>query len=88
MYVLSRAVVQGRRAGLVCLAGVMLGYLFYMLAAALASPPSLRAFRMRLPCWRWPAHFTRWMAWQSLRPGGRSPFELASGHALQPGACC
>lgn len=83
MYVLSRAVVQGRRAGLVCLAGVMLGYLFYMLAAAFGITAVIARIPHALTLLAVVgALYLGWMAWQSLRPGGRSPFELASGHAL------
>ncbi|MDI7066406.1 LysE family transporter, partial [Klebsiella pneumoniae] len=34
VYVMSRSIAQGRTAGLISLAGVMLGYLFYMFSAA------------------------------------------------------
>lgn len=84
MYVLSRAVVQGRRAGLVSLAGVMVGYLFYMLAAALG----ITAVVVRIPhaltlLTIAGALYLAYLAWQSLRPGGRSPFEVQPGNAVQ-----
>jgi len=83
MYVLSRAVVQGRRAGLVCLAGVMLGYLFYMLAAAFGITAVIARIPHALTLLAIAgALYLAWMAWQSLRPGGRSPFELQAGHAV------
>jgi threonine/homoserine/homoserine lactone efflux protein len=35
MYLVSRSICQGRAAGLISLAGVVIGFLFYMLSAAL-----------------------------------------------------
>ena len=76
VYILSRSISQGRRAGLVSLAGVALGYVFYMLCAAfgvtallLAIPYAYDALRIG------GAVYLLYLAWQVVRPGGRSPFE-------------
>lgn len=76
VYVLSRSISQGRRAGLISLAGVAVGYLFYMLCAAfgvtallLAIPYAYDALRIG------GAVYLLYLAWQAVRPGGRSPFE-------------
>ena len=77
VYLISRSICQGRVAGLISLGGVALGFLFYMLCAAfgittlvLAVPYAYDAIRMA------GAAYLLWLAWQALRPGGRSPFEV------------
>ncbi len=50
IYLLSRTVCQGRRAGLVSLSGVVLGFLFYMTAASyLRVAVTLRPFSVDFP---------------------------------------
>ena len=77
IYLVSRSLCQGRRAGLISLGGVALGFVFYMLCAAfgitallLAVPYAYDALRLT------GALYLLWMAWQALRPGGRSPFQV------------
>src|SRR5579864_5316386 len=86
IYVMSRSIAQGRRAGLISLAGVMLGYLFYMFGAAFG----ITAFFLTVP------YATRvlsagggayllFMAWHALKPGGRSPLQMRDLPAERPG---
>lgn len=77
MYLISRSIVQGRLAGLISLAGVALGLVFYMLCAAFGltalifeAPYAYDALRLA------GAAYLGLLAWQALRPGGRSPFEV------------
>ena len=76
VYLTSRAISQGRRAGLVSLAGVALGFVVYLVAAAaglsalfVAVPEAYHVVKLL------GAAYLAWMAWQILRPGGGSPFE-------------
>ena len=76
-YLVSRSVCQGRAAGLISLCGVALGFLTYMLLAAFgitalmfAIPYAYDALRL---CG---AAYLGWMAWNALRPGGASPFQV------------
>jgi threonine/homoserine/homoserine lactone efflux protein len=76
VYLVSRTISQGRAAGMVSLAGVALGLVFYMLCAAcgitalvLAVPYAYDALRL---CG---AGYLLVLAWQALRPGGTSPFQ-------------
>ncbi|ULH15466.1 LysE family translocator [Deinococcus sp. KNUC1210] len=76
IYLLSRAVIQGRRAGLLSLLGVLLGFLVHMLAASLgltalflAIPYAYSAVKLA------GAVYLLWLAWNAVRPGGASPFE-------------
>ncbi|MDA3624823.1 LysE family translocator [Saccharopolyspora sp. WRP15-2] len=76
VYLASRAISQGRRAGLVSLGGVALGFVVYLVAAAaglsalfVAVPEAFHVVKFL------GAAYLAWMAWQILRPGGGSPFE-------------
>ncbi|MEU4774350.1 LysE family translocator [Micromonospora sp. NPDC023633] len=78
VYLVSRSVTQGRRAGLVSLLGVAAGFGVY-LAAAVAGiatvfvlvPALYTAVKLA------GAAYLLWLAWQALRPGGQSPFAPA-----------
>ncbi|MDF3854353.1 LysE family translocator [Paracoccus sp. P2] len=77
VYLVSRAICQGPRAGLISLAGVASGFVFYMLCAAfgitalvLAVPYAYDALRIA------GAGYLLWLAWQAVRPAGRSVFQL------------
>jgi threonine/homoserine/homoserine lactone efflux protein len=79
MYLVSRSICQGRTAGLVSLGGVALGFVFYMLSAAfgvtallLAVPYGYDALRLG------GAAYLLFLAWQAVKPGGRSPFQVRS----------
>lgn len=77
IYLVSRSLCQGRAAGFVSLAGVAAGFLVYMLCAALgisalvlAVPYAYDALRLA------GALYLLWLAWQAVRPGGRSVFHV------------
>jgi threonine/homoserine/homoserine lactone efflux protein len=77
VYLVSRSICQGRAAGLISLCGVALGFVIYMLCAAfgitafvMAVPYAYDALRLA------GAGYLLWLAWQAVRPGGRSPFEV------------
>jgi len=77
IYLVSRSISQGRIAGLISLGGVALGYVFYMLCAAFgitalmfAVPYAYDALRIA------GALYLLHLAWQAIKPGGRSPFQV------------
>jgi threonine/homoserine/homoserine lactone efflux protein len=77
IYLVSRSICQGRVAGLISLGGVALGFLFYLLCAALgitslifAVPYAYDALRLT------GAAYLLYMAWQTVKPNGRSPFQV------------
>ena len=77
IYLISRSISQGRAAGLISLCGIALGFIVYMLCAAVALtalvmgvPYAYDAIRIA------GAGYLLWLAWQALRPGGRSSFEV------------
>jgi threonine/homoserine/homoserine lactone efflux protein len=77
MYLVSRSICQGRRAGLVSLGGVGLGFLIYMLAAAFGITALLFAVPLAYDGLRLAgAAYLIYLAWQALKPGGRSPFQV------------
>ena len=77
MYLVSRSICQGRRAGLVSLGGVGLGFLVYMIAAALGITALLFAVPFAYDLLRLAgAAYLLHLAWQALKPGGRSAFQV------------
>jgi threonine/homoserine/homoserine lactone efflux protein len=76
-YLVSRSICQGRAAGLISLGGVALGFLAYMLLAAFGITALLFAIPYAYDALRLcGAAYLAWMAWNALRPGGASPFQL------------
>lgn len=76
IYLISRSLCQGRKAGYISLTGVALGFVFYMVCAALgitalimAVPLAYEALRVAGAC------YLLYMAWQAIF-GGKSPFQL------------
>ncbi|WP_202866105.1 LysE family translocator [Kribbella turkmenica] len=75
IYLVSRSVAQGRRAGLISLAGVGIGFLVYLLAASaglatlFALVPEIYT-TLKLAG----AAYLLWLAWNAFRPGGSSVF--------------
>jgi threonine/homoserine/homoserine lactone efflux protein len=78
MYLVSRTVTQGRRAGLISLGGIAVGFLIYLtatnvgLSALFTAVPDLYlAIRLAGAC------YLAWLAFKALRPGGVSMFAPA-----------
>lgn len=77
IYVISRSLSQGRRAGLMSLGGVAVGFFFYMLCAALGITGLVMAVPYAYDTLRMAgAAYLLYLAWQALKPGGRSPFQI------------
>lgn len=77
IYVISRSLTQGVAAGLISLGGVALGFVFYMLCAALGITALLFAVPYAYDALRFAgAAYLLWLAWQAIRPGGASPFQV------------
>ncbi|MBD9654505.1 LysE family translocator [Pseudomonas sp. PDM12] len=76
VYLISRSICQGPMAGLISLGGVALGFVFYMLCALgitallLTVPYAYDAVRVG------GAVYLLYLAWQTVKPGGRSPFQV------------
>ncbi len=77
IYLISRSICQGPKAGLISLGGVVLGFIFYMLFSALGITALLMAVPFAYDTLRFcGALYLLYMAWQAIRPGGRSPFQV------------
>jgi len=75
MYVVSRSITQGRRAGLVSLVGVAAGFLCYVAATAFGlSVVFIAVPELYLTVKLAGAAYLGWLAYQALRPGGASVF--------------
>ncbi|MFR9673815.1 LysE family translocator [Streptomyces sp. TR06-5] len=76
IYLVSRSVMQGRRAGLVSLLGVATGFLFW-LGAAVAGITTLLTLvpGAYLGVKLAGAAYLAYLAWKTLRPGGASVFD-------------
>ncbi|WP_394227963.1 LysE family translocator [Paracoccus marcusii] len=77
VYLISRSICQGRAAGLVSLGGVALGFVFYMLCAAFGITAFVMAVPFAYDTLRFAgALYLLYLAWQAVKPGGRSPFQV------------
>ncbi|MDR2311775.1 MAG: LysE family translocator [Brucellaceae bacterium] len=77
VYLISRSICQGRIAGLISLGGVALGFVFYMLCAAFGITAIVMAVPYAYDALRFGgALYLLYLAWQVLKPGGRSPFQV------------
>ncbi|WP_066367349.1 LysE family translocator [Herbidospora mongoliensis] len=77
MYLVSRSISQGRRAGIISLCGVVAGFLVYLVGTNLglavlfaAVPEILTAIRLA------GAAYLLWLAWKTIKPGGVSVFTV------------
>lgn len=76
-YLVSRSICQGRMAGLVSLAGVGLGFVIFLTATVLGLTAMMAALPLAFDIIRWAgAAYLAWLAWNALRPGGHSPFQV------------
>ncbi|MFI7707235.1 LysE family translocator [Nonomuraea sp. NPDC049480] len=76
IYLVSRSITQGRRAGLISLAGVFLGFTVYLTATCLGLtavfayvPGAYTALKLA------GAAYLLWLAWNAVKPGGASAFQ-------------
>lgn len=76
IYLISRSICQGRRAGVTSLLGVVAGFFVHLFAAAAGLTAVFLAVPMAYEVLKWAgALYLGWLAWQALKPGARSPFE-------------
>ncbi len=76
IYLISRTLCQGKRAGVISLFGVILGFLVHMFAAAAGLTALFMAIPLAYEVLKWAgALYLMYLAWQSVKPGARSPFE-------------
>jgi threonine/homoserine/homoserine lactone efflux protein len=77
IYLISRSISQGPAAGLISLGGVALGFVFYMLCAAFGITVLIMAVPYAYDALRFGgALYLMYLAWQAVKPGGRSPLQV------------
>jgi threonine/homoserine/homoserine lactone efflux protein len=88
IYLISRSITQGRMAGLISLGGVALGFVFYMLCAAFGITALLFAIPYAYDALRLAgAAYLLYLAWQAVKPNGRSPFQVRKLDIDSPRSC-
>jgi threonine/homoserine/homoserine lactone efflux protein len=77
IYLVSRSLCQGRKAGVISLFGVAAGFLVHMFAAAVGLTAVFLAIPLAYEILKWlGAAYLLWLAWAAVKPGGGgSPFE-------------
>lgn len=76
IYLVSRSICQGRKAGVISLLGVIAGFLVHMFAAALGITALFMTVPLAYEMLKWAgAAYLLYLAWQAVQPGSRSPFE-------------
>ena len=76
IYMVSRSIASGRRAGMISLLGVLTGFAVYAVLAAFGITAILAAVPFAYDTLRFAgAAYLAWLAWNALRPTGVSPFQ-------------
>lgn len=76
IYLISRSICQGKKAGVISLFGVIGGFLIHMFSAAAGLTALFMAVPLAYEALKWAgAAYLLYLAWQAVKPGARSPFE-------------
>lgn len=76
IYLVSRSLCQGRRAGLISWLGVVCGFAVHVLSAAVGLTALFMALPYGYEIMKYVgAFYLLYLAWQALKPGARSPLE-------------
>jgi threonine/homoserine/homoserine lactone efflux protein len=76
IYLISRSICQGRKAGCISLGGIVVGFLVHVVAASVGLSALFLAVPMAYDLLKWAgAVYLLFLAWQAVKPGAGSPFE-------------
>ena len=76
VYLISRSLCQGKRAGVISWLGVVAGFTVHMCSAAIGLTALFLAVPLGYEILKFAgALYLLWLAWQAVRPGARSPLE-------------
>ncbi|MVM31427.1 LysE family translocator [Spirosoma sp. HMF4905] len=76
IYIISRSITQGRRAGFLSLVGVLTGFLVHIFLVSFGLTAIFMAIPMAYEILRWfGIGYLLYLAWEAIKPGGSSPFE-------------
>lgn len=85
VHLAARSISQGTRAGLIALSGTAVGFVAYLIAAAFGLAALFAAVPAAFVVVKVVgAAYLAYLAWQMLRPGGRSPFDPEHVAAIRP----
>lgn len=77
IYLISRSITQGRRAGIVSLAGVLTGFWVHILLVSAGLTAIFMAIPIVYELLRWlGVGYLLYLAWEAVKPGSVSPFEV------------
>lgn len=82
IYLISRSITQGKRAGLISLLGVIVGFLGHILLVSFGLTAVFLAIPLAYELLRWlGVLYLLYLAWEAIRPGSVSPFQARNlGH--------
>ncbi|MBA2943662.1 LysE family translocator [Paenibacillus sp. CGMCC 1.16610] len=76
IYLISRSISQGRKAGIISLMGVALGFLVYLIASMVGLIAIFNTVPIIYTAMKWAgAAYLLWLAWKAMKPGSTSLFE-------------
>ena len=85
LYLISRSICQGKKAGWISLCGVALGFVFYMFCAAMGLTALLFAVPFAYDAIRiLGAIYLLWLAWQAISPKSQPVFQAVHLQADSP----
>lgn len=76
IYLISRSISQGRKAGIISLMGVVLGFVVYLIASMLGLIAIFNTVPVIYMAMKWAgAAYLLWLAWKTIKPGSASILE-------------
>lgn len=76
IYLISRSITQGRRAGLLSLAGILVGFFVHIFLVSFGLTAVFLAIPLAYEVLRWlGVGYLLYLAWEAVKPGSLSPFE-------------
>lgn len=80
IYLISRSITQGKKAGLISLAGVLCGFLFHIVLVSFGLTALLFAIPFAFTALKvFGVAYLLYLAWQAIKPGGKSVFDMKPG---------
>ncbi|WP_257352084.1 LysE family translocator [Pseudalkalibacillus decolorationis] len=76
IYLISRSITQGKRAGVISLLGIVLGFLIYVIATMFGLAVLFENVPVIYEIIKWMGSvYLLWLAWNAIKSGGNSIFE-------------
>lgn len=79
IYLISRSISQGKQAGMISLAGVIVGFLFHVIMVSFGLTAILMAVPFAYSLLKWlGVCYLLYLAWNAIKPGSKSFFETTT----------